>query len=116
MKTKEELREYMREYRKTHPEYVKRAAERIKERLANDPELQEKKRAYFREYNKAYYQREGVRERKNARQRERYHSDPDYRNKVIEYSKQWKDKHPGAVQESWERYWKRRLGLLPKLK
>lgn len=49
--SKERMTVYMREYRKTHPEYSEKIKNRYNEKYNNNPEFREKRKEYFIRYN-----------------------------------------------------------------
>ncbi len=104
-KTPEQLREYRREYyrkRREDPEYrlqeSRRKQERLKVRLATDPE-----------FYKAYYAKRTKRKRKQM-------GDPTYRENRREYMKIWIQDNPEKWKEGQDRHYQKKAAWLRKLK
>lgn len=79
---REQRREYMRERYRNNPDVRERVRE-YREQYLEHSEVREHHRRYNREYmrkyNPDYYQRPGVRERKEECNRERYKNNPSFR-------------------------------------
>ena len=89
---KARMRAYMKQYQLDHAEelrvkrlayrkrpYVREKANAYRRKHYQSPEVRARARAYVKQYNN----RPEVKARENARMKERYHSDPVYRQKVL---------------------------------